>query len=252
MTEQNERQNELIRNEQASHLSQQKAQQEQRIFALEEERRRLQEMRYEPYSLIDNSKCSERSNRSLSLQNRRSDLRTETDNEPIPILHSHMPSEMPSQLRNNSHSNSAIGRAISEQRIIYHSDSHNHSQTRSRNSTSRINTQSSTGCGECQSRVCETSNRSLPLQERPHEYRNEGVAHITDEKKLLMEKLNILKPDPTAIRAERSISTLYSKSYRQANPTSQNFLKINANPKQAQQTQQATGSQRLQLGRGRE
>ncbi len=72
ISEQNDRQNELIRNEQALQLNQQKTQQEQRIFALEEERRRLQEMRYEPYSFIDNSKCSERSNRSLSLQNKRS------------------------------------------------------------------------------------------------------------------------------------------------------------------------------------
>lgn len=66
-----------------------------------------------------------------------------------------------------------------------------------------------------------------------------------------MEKLNILKPQDgnVSLRADRNISSLYNKSYRQANPTSQNTLKINPSAKQT--AYQAT-SQRLQLGRGRE
>jgi hypothetical protein len=73
-------------------------------------------------------------------------------------MQSHLVYEPSRQLR----ASSAIGRASSEQRIVHHSDAH------SRNSTSRMNTQSSTGCGECMSRVHDPkndlSNRSLPPQ----------------------------------------------------------------------------------------
>lgn len=75
-------------------------------------------MRYEPYSLIENSKCSERSNRSFSLQNRRNDLKTETDSESIPAIHSHLELEMSSRLQTGP-THSGIGRAVSEQRIVY-------------------------------------------------------------------------------------------------------------------------------------
>jgi hypothetical protein len=78
------------------------------------------------------------------------------------------------------------------------------------------------------------------------------MAQITDEKKLLMEKLNFLKPQDAnlPLRAERNISSLYGKSYRQANPSSQNILKINATT--SKQTAYQATSQRLQLGRARE
>jgi hypothetical protein len=76
------------------------------------------------------------------------------------------------------------------------------------------------------------------------------AAHITDEKKLLMEKLNILKPQDanSALRADRNIATLYSKNYRQANPTSQHLLKLNTSTSSKQTAYQAS-SHRLQLGR---
>lgn len=88
---------------------------------------------------------------------------------------------------------------------------------------------------------------STRSQQRQEELRTD-ITQINDEKKLLMEKLNILRPqDPNAsLRADRNVSNLYTKSYR---PSSNNFKLTAQGAKQA--GNQASG-QRLQLGRGRE
>lgn len=67
-----------------------------------------------------------------------------------------------------------------------------------------------------------------------------------------MDKLNVLKPQDTntSVRGlDRNISNLYSKNYRQVNPSSQSTLKLN----NAHSSKQIifNNANRLQLGRGK-
>ena len=78
------------------------------------------------------------------------------------------------------------------------------------------------------------------------------MSQVTDEKKLLMDKLNVLKPQDanTSMRGlDRNLTNLYNKNYRQPNPSTQSHLKLN--PTHSSKQIIFNNSSRLQLGRGK-
>lgn len=95
----------------------------------------------------------------------------------------------------------------------------------------------------------------MNMQENRHLRSEEcrvDMSQVTDEKKLLMDKLNVLKPQDTnaSVRGlDRNLTNLYNKNYRQANPSSQSNLKLNT----AHSSKQIlfNNANRLQLGRGK-
>lgn len=78
------------------------------------------------------------------------------------------------------------------------------------------------------------------------------MSQATDEKKLLMDKLNVLKPQDTntSLRGlDRNLTNLYNKNYRQPNPSTQSNLKLN--PTHSSKQIMFNNSSRLQLGRAK-
>jgi hypothetical protein len=107
-----------------------------------------------------------------------------------------------------------MGRVASEQQLIYHSDTRSRYPSRLNSQQSQNNSSRDLGCGECMSRVHDqdqdmstrqnSQTRKIdsgPRYQRGEEYSlrmgrgessNRLPSEIADEKKLLMEKLNVM------------------------------------------------------------